>query len=75
MPRCANGWATKRTPGGATNAIGSAGRCRLGRLARGGRSRRSAPAACRLAPHLTADGTERAREMLAEFGVSVDFLR
>ena len=25
-------------------------------------------------PHLTADGTERARERLAEFGVTVDFL-
>jgi hypothetical protein len=25
-------------------------------------------------PHLTADGTERARELLGEFGVSVDFL-
>jgi hypothetical protein len=25
--------------------------------------------------HLTADGTERAREILGEFGTSVDFLR
>ena len=24
--------------------------------------------------HLTADGTERARELLAEFGATVDFL-